>query len=310
MRYALETIRGQSTDSTEEPDGLAVNIVTSVDEFREARREWATQGERVSLVPTMGFLHEGHLRLVDAARERSDVVVLSVFVNPLQFGPGEDYDRYPRDLERDRRLAVERGATVIFAPETEVMYPAGSEIRVVPGPTAERWEGEARPGHFVGVLTVVAKLFHLTDPHVACFGQKDYQQLALIRLMVRDLNWPIEVVGVPTVREPDGLAMSSRNVYLSTEERREALSLSGALSDAHAAWRAGESGASTLEAIMRRRIEVCPSVALEYIAVVDPDSLEPLDRVDHRSVIAVAARVGPTRLIDNIILGNVLSGTT
>ncbi|NNG16723.1 MAG: pantoate--beta-alanine ligase [Gemmatimonadales bacterium] len=287
-----------------------MGLVTSVDEFREARRAWAAQGVRVSLVPTMGYLHEGHLRLIDAAKERSDVVVVSVFVNPLQFGPEEDYDQYPRDLERDRRLAVERGAAVIFAPDADVMYPAGSEIRVVPGTTAERWEGLARPGHFVGVLTVVAKLFHMTNPHVACFGQKDYQQLALIRQMVRDLNWSIEVVGVPTVREPDGLAMSSRNVYLSAAERREALSLSGALSEAHAAWRAGESSASTLEVIVRQRVEVCPSVALEYIAVVDPDRLEPVDRVDHRSVIAVAARVGPTRLIDNIILRDGLSGAT
>lgn len=289
---------------------VAVDLVTSVDEFREARRRWNVQGARVSLVPTMGYLHEGHLRLIDAARARSDVVIVSVFVNPLQFGPGEDYERYPRDLEQDCRLATERGATVLFAPEADVMYPAGSEIRVVPGATAERWEGTARPGHFVGVLTVVAKLFHVTDPHVACFGQKDYQQLALIRLMVRDLNWSIEIVGVPTVREPDGLAMSSRNVYLSAVERREAVSLSAALSEARDAWRAGESNASALEAIVRRCVEVCPSVALEYIAVVDPDRLEPLSRVDDRSVIALAARVGPTRLIDNIILADGLSGAT
>ncbi len=287
-----------------------MNLVTSVEEFREARQEWNVQGARVSLVPTMGYLHEGHLRLIDAARERSDVVVVSVFVNPLQFGPGEDYERYPRDLEQDCRLATERGATVVFAPEAAVMYPAASEIRVVPGATAERWEGPARPGHFVGVLTVVAKLFNVTNPHVACFGQKDYQQLALIRLMVRDLNWSIEIVGVPTVREPDGLAMSSRNVYLSAAERRDAVSLSAALSEARDAWRAGESSASTLEAIARRCVEVCPSVTLEYIAVVDPDRLEPLDRVDDRSVIALAARVGPTRLIDNIILGDGLSGAT
>lgn len=287
-----------------------MNLVTSVDEFREARRDWDVHRARVSLVPTMGYLHEGHLRLLDVAREHSDVVVVSVFVNPLQFGPGEDYDRYPRDLERDRRLAAERGATVLFAPDADAIYPAGSEIRVVPGASAERWEGTARPGHFVGVLTVVAKLFHVTEPHVACFGQKDYQQLALIRQMVRDLNWSIEVVGVPTVREPDGLAMSSRNVYLSPAERREAQSLSGGLLEAHDAWRAGESRASALEAIVRRRVEVCPSVALEYIAVVDPDRLERLDRVDHRSVIALAAGVGPTRLIDNIILGDGLSGAT
>jgi len=287
-----------------------VRVIASVDEFRGARRAWDAGGQRVGLVPTMGYLHEGHLRLIDAARQRSDVVVVSVFVNPLQFGPSEDFASYPRDLERDRTLAAGRGATLLFAPGTEVMYPADSEMRVVPGPTAERWEGAARPGHFVGVLTVVAKLFNVTVPHVACFGQKDYQQLTLIRRMVRDLNWPVEIVGVPTVREADGLAMSSRNVYLSPEERQEALSLSRGLSAAHDAWRAGQSEAATLEGAVRNVVEVCPRVSLEYIAVVDPDTLEPLARVDDRSVIAVAARVGRTRLIDNIILGAGLSGST
>lgn len=285
-----------------------MNVVTSLSQLRESRHRWGSEGRRVSLVPTMGYLHEGHLRLVDAACERADIVVVSVFVNPLQFGPGEDYDQYPRDLERDGRLAADRGATVLFTPEVDAMYPAGSDTRVVPGVAAERWEGTARPGHFVGVLTVVAKLFHMVEPHVACFGQKDYQQLALIRQMVRDLNWPIEIIGVPTVRESDGLALSSRNVYLSTDERRDAQSLSAGLADAHDAWRTGDSSASSLEAIVRRRIEVCPTVALEYIAVVDPDRLEPVERVDARSVIAVAARVGTTRLIDNITLRDGLSG--
>ena len=286
-----------------------MRVIASVDEFRDARRAWDAGGQRVGLVPTMGYLHEGHLRLIDAARQQSDVVVVSVFVNPLQFGPSEDFESYPRDLERDRTLAAGRGATLVFAPETGVMYPAESEMRVVPGPTAERWEGAARPGHFVGVLTVVAKLFNLTTPHVACFGQKDYQQLTLIRRMVRDLNWPVEIVGVPTVRESDGLAMSSRNVYLSPEERREALSLSRGLSAAHESWRAGQSDAAALEATARGVVDLCPHVALEYIAVVDPDTLEPLARVDDRSVIAVAARVGRTRLIDNIILGAGISGS-
>ncbi len=285
-----------------------MRVIETIDEVRHTRRTWEEERQRVGLVPTMGYLHEGHLRLVDVAREHSDVVIVTVFVNPLQFGPQEDFEAYPRDQARDRALAAERGATLIFAPTAEVMYRPDSEMRVTPGPMAKRWEGAARPGHFVGVLTVVAKLFNLTNPHVAVFGQKDYQQLALIRRMVRDLDWPVEIVGVPTVREPDGLALSSRNVYLSSDERREARSLSQGLFAAHERWRAGHTHAGELEAAVRRVVEVCPRVALEYIAVVDPDTLEPVDEVDHQTVIALAARVGRTRLIDNIILGAGLSG--
>ena len=260
-------------------------------------------GRRVGLVPTMGSLHEGHLALVDEARRQADLVVLSVFVNPLQFGPAEDFERYPRDLARDRALAEGRGVDLLFAPSVEVMYPPGAETRVVPGPAASRWEGEARPGHFAGVLTVVAKLFHLVEPAVACFGQKDIQQFTLIRHMVRDLDFPVELALVPTVREPDGLALSSRNVYLDRLQRAAALSLSRGLTSAASAWRAGVGSARALEARIAREIDAAAGVTADYIAAVDPDHLERVDQVVPGTILAVAARVGSTRLIDNLILG-------
>ena len=270
-------------------------------------REWVAQARgaarRVGLVPTMGYLHEGHLALVDAARRRNAAVVMSIFVNPLQFGPTEDLARYPRDLPRDRQLAEARGVDLLFVPSEAAMYPRGAEIRVVPGPSAERWEGSARPGHFAGVLTVVAKLFHLVQPDFACFGRKDIQQATLVRQMVRDLDWPLELVIVPTVREADGLALSSRNSYLTSGERREATALSTALRVAHQAWREGETRASELESRMRRSLEMSPGVRLEYIAVAEPTALAPVDQVDANTVVALAARLGRTRLIDNIILG-------
>jgi pantoate--beta-alanine ligase len=260
-------------------------------------------GQRLALVPTMGYLHEGHLALVDEARRRADLVVMSIFVNPLQFGPGEDLARYPRDLARDRRLAEARGVDALFVPSATLMYPPGSEVRVVAGAVAERWEGAARPGHFAGVLTVVAKLFHLAEPQVAVFGRKDVQQATLIRQMVRDLDWPLEVVVVPTVREADGLALSSRNAYLNQDERRQALVLSAALRAAHEAFRTGARAASEVAAAARRVLETEPSVAVEYLAVVEPRALAPVETVEPDTVVAIAARVGRTRLIDNIVLG-------
>ncbi|HEX5963961.1 MAG TPA: pantoate--beta-alanine ligase [Gemmatimonadales bacterium] len=277
--------------------------LTSIPELRAWTRSQRAGGRRIGLVPTMGYLHEGHLALVDEARRRADTVALSIFINPLQFGPAEDLARYPRDLPRDRALASARGVDMIFAPAREAMYPRGSEVRVTPGSVAERWEGAARPGHFTGVLTVVAKLFHLVEPDVACFGQKDVQQLALVRLMVRDLNWPVEIASVATVREPDGLALSSRNAYLAPDDRARAVILSRSLRSAHDAWRSGVNRASRLEALMRQELASEPQVAVEYIAVVEPHALMPVETADASSVIAIAARVGGTRLIDNIILG-------
>jgi pantoate--beta-alanine ligase len=250
----------------------------------------------------MGALHEGHLTLVDGARQRADTVIMTIFVNPLQFGPHEDLARYPRDLPRDRALAAGRGVDAVFVPPLDVMYPPGSEVRVTPGSTADRWEGAARPGHFIGVLTVVAKLFHLIEPDLACFGQKDIQQLTLIKRMVRDLDWPIEIVAVPTVREADGLALSSRNAYLGREDRTRARVLSQALLAAHQAWCEGETRTQAIEQRMREKLKTTPEVSVDYIAIVEPQTLTPISAVNAETVVAIAGRIGSTRLIDNIVL--------
>ncbi len=278
---------------------LEISDIAGVRHWRDDQRH---AGHRVALVPTMGSLHEGHLALVDEARRRADAVVLSVFVNPLQFGPEEDFERYPRNLERDRGLAAGRGVDLLFAPEAEALYPPGSEVRIVPGETAERWEGSVRPGHFAGVLTVVAKLLHLLEPDVACFGQKDIQQVTLVRRMIRDLDWSVELAVVPTVREADGLAMSSRNVYLSPADRAKALSLSRGLRAARDAWQGGERSASVLKRIVQSSLRAATGVRAEYIAVVEPEKLRPVAVAPAGTILAVAARVGSTRLIDNVIL--------
>lgn len=272
-----------------------------------ALRRWVAEqrgrGRRVGFVPTMGFLHEGHLALVDAARRRADAVAMSIFVNPLQFAPTDDLSRYPRDLPRDRALAAGRGVDFLFVPDASVMYPAGGETRVVPGTAADRWEGEFRPGHFSGVLTVVAKLFHLVQPDVACFGRKDIQQVTLVRAMVRDLDWPLEIVVVPTIRESDGLALSSRNVYLGADDRAQALGLSRALREADRLWRAGERSAKRLERAVRETLRMYPGLTADYIAVCEPTAMAPVADAVAGTIVALAARVGSTRLIDNIVLG-------
>ncbi len=299
-------IRAKSTASTEgERDAAPSRVVelTTIPDLKGWVRGRRREGKRIGLVPTMGYLHEGHLALVDEAHRRADVVLLTIFVNPLQFGPTEDLARYPRDLPRDRQLAEARGVHALFVPTEASMYPPGSEIRVMPGRSADRWEGAARPGHFAGVLTVVAKLFHLAEPDVVCFGRKDVQQTVLIRQMVRDLDWPVELAIVPTVREPDGLALSSRNAYLDPEQRRRATVLSGALQEAHVAWRGGERSAKAIEARMRGLLDTHSDVQVEYIAVAEPDALAPVTQVQGTTVVALAARVGLTRLIDNIVLG-------
>ena len=270
-----------------------------------AMRAWSraarTAGRRLAFVPTMGALHEGHLSLVDRARERADRVALSIFVNPLQFGPEEDFARYPRDLARDRALAAARGVDALFAPAPDEMYPAEPLVRLAPGAMAEAFEGAVRPGHFAGVLTVVAKLFHAVEPDVAVFGRKDFQQAMLVRRMVTDLDFPLQVDVAPTVRELDGLALSSRNAYLKGDERRSAQALSRALRAVEQAWRAGQADAA---ALVRRGLEVLrvPGVAPDYLALVD-DALRPVERADARTVVITAARVGRTRLLDNAVLG-------
>jgi pantoate--beta-alanine ligase len=278
-----------------------VQLLATPREMRAWSRAERAHGRRIGFVPTMGFLHEGHLRLVDRARERADRVVMSIFVNPLQFGPGEDFATYPRDVERDQRLATERSVDCLFLPDAKAMYPADPLVRVHPGPMAVGLEDAARPGHFAGVLTVVAKLFHLVEPDIAVFGRKDFQQAMLVRRMVDDLSFGLEVDVAPTVRELDGLALSSRNAYLQGDDRRAALALSRALRAVEQAWRGGEADPGPLA---RRGLEVlrAPGVAPEYLALVD-DQMRPVTRVDARTVVLVAAKVGRTRLIDNVVLG-------
>ena len=278
-----------------------MQLIESVNQMRAWSRAERVRGRRIGLVPTMGFLHEGHLRLVDRARERADRVVMSIFVNPLQFGPGEDFATYPRDLERDQKLAAERHVDCLFLPDAKAMYPADPLVRVHPGAMADGLEGAARPGHFAGVLTVVAKLFHLVEPDIAVFGRKDFQQAMLVRRMADDLNFGLEVDVAPTVRELDGLALSSRNAYLQGDERRAALALSRALRAVEQAWRGGEADPGLLA---RRGLDVlrAPGVAPEYLALVD-EQMRSVARVDARTVVLVAAKVGKTRLIDNVVLG-------
>jgi pantoate--beta-alanine ligase len=277
-------------------------LVHTIGEVRRAVREVRAGGGTVALVPTMGYLHEGHMSLVDRARETADWVAMSIFVNPMQFGPREDLARYPRDLERDLEMARGRGVDLVFAPEVGEMYPHGEpQVSVVPGALAERMEGAIRPGHFRGVLTVVAKLFGIFHPDVAVFGQKDFQQAALIRRMALDLDLGVRVEVAPIVREPDGLAMSSRNVYLSPEERERARALSRGLERSRALFAAGERDAEALRASLWNAMSV-EGVEPGYAEVVDALTLEPVAQAAPGAVLLVAARVGRTRLIDNAVL--------
>jgi pantoate--beta-alanine ligase len=276
--------------------------LTTREQVRRAVDDARRHADRIGLVPTMGYLHEGHLSLLDVARHTTTFVVVSVFVNPIQFGPGEDFERYPRDLERDAALASSRGADVLFAPATREIYPDGAPRAVVDAPGLDdRLCGAFRPGHFRGVLTIVAKLFHLVRPDVAVFGQKDYQQMVLVRRMVRDLDFPVAIQAAPIVREPDGLAMSSRNAYLDAEERAQARLLHLALNDARLAHDAGVTDARDLIARVRARLAEGPLVREQYIELVDGETLEPVPRAAPGTVLALAAFVGRTRLIDNHI---------
>jgi pantoate--beta-alanine ligase len=294
--------RGEGAAIERTPVG-APRLVRSIAEVRAWVAEARAAGKRVALVPTMGSLHAGHLSLVEHARGLADVVALSIFVNPLQFGPSEDLERYPRDLERDLALAAERGTELVFAPPVAEMYPHGEpRVAVLPDEAiGGRLDGASRPGHFRGVLTVVAKLLGIFTPDVAVFGQKDWQQATLIRAMVEDLDLPVRVEVAPIVREADGLAMSSRNVYLSLDERARALALSRALSRTRALYAGGERDAATLRAALWSGISV-PGVEPEYAEVADPRSLAPVTRAGDGTLCAVAARVGKTRLIDNTVL--------
>jgi pantoate--beta-alanine ligase len=279
-----------------------MEIVEQVTAMQQACRQARESGKTIGLVPTMGALHAGHLSLVRAARAQCDVVAASIFVNPLQFGPKEDYAKYPRSFEVDCQKLVAEGVDLLFAPPSEQMYPAGASTVVVVEDLSEKLDGKSRPGHFRGVSTVVAKLFEIVRPHLAYFGQKDAAQVAVLRKMVRDLHMDIEIVVCPTLREPDGLAMSSRNVYLSSAERRQALCLHHALTLIKALAGGGERDASVLLAAGRKVIAAEAGARLDYFEIVDPDTLDPLTSVSRGALVAVACYVGNTRLIDNLLL--------
>ncbi|MFN2635968.1 MAG: pantoate--beta-alanine ligase [Gemmatimonadaceae bacterium] len=276
--------------------------VGTISEMRHVVAGARAQGQSIAFVPTMGALHEGHLTLVDEAKRVADVVVMSVFVNPLQFGPTEDFERYPRPFDDDVRLASERGVDFLFTPAREDMYPEHAPVVMVyPGIIGKEWEGAVRPHHFEGVLTVVAKLFHIVMPDVAVFGQKDLQQVATIKAMIRDLNFPVGILVAPIVREPDGLAMSSRNRYLSPKEHELSLILSKALFAMRDAFGRGERRASALEATGWRMLERVVGLTPRYLAVVNADTFQRVNNVRHGDAAIGAVRVGETKLIDNII---------
>ncbi len=276
-----------------------MKVVEKISEMRRLRQRLA---EPVGLVPTMGYLHEGHLALVRQARTENSSVVVSIFVNPTQFGPQEDFKQYPRDLQRDLALLEMEKTDIVFMPSVSEMYPAQFNSWVEVGKVTERLEGATRPTHFRGVTTVVAKLFNIVEPTRAYFGQKDAQQLLVIKKMVADLNMNLEVVAVPTVREPDGLAMSSRNIYLNPQQRQAALVLYQALSLAQELWAQGEDGAERIRQEMTALIKKQPLAAIDYVSIADTETLDELDTVKPPALVSLAVRIGKTRLIDNVVL--------
>lgn len=288
-----------ATSSNEE---LKPVLITDPEEMRRRLDALRKEGKTVGLVPTMGALHFGHLSLAIAAKNETDVSVVSIFVNPTQFAPGEDFDKYPRTLDADLELLSQIGTDFVFAPSASAMYPTGFDASVRVGGVAKILEGECRPTHFDGVATVVLKLFNIVGPNIAYFGQKDFQQVAVVKKMVADLNVPVEIDMRPIIREKSGLAMSSRNQYLSAEERGQALVLSKALDKAEEAIRSGVRDVATLYDEMRRVIETAPSAKIDYLYVADPDTLQEMERVAGNVVILLAVRVGATRLIDNRIV--------
>jgi pantoate--beta-alanine ligase len=280
-----------------------MQIIRTPAEMQETVLKLRAQGRRVGFVPTMGYLHEGHCSLMRLAREHADVLVVSIFVNPTQFGPSEDFSKYPRDFDHDEALCLGEKTDFIFYPSVADMYPPDSSVAVVDEKLSRGLCGAARPGHFRGVCTVVAKLFNIVLPDIAVFGEKDGQQLRIIERMVRDLNFPVRIIRGPTLREPDGLAMSSRNSYLSPEERKQALCLRRALDRAEELYRQGERKADRIVAAMGTVIGHSPAARIDYIEVVDDSSLEAVAAVEKPCMVALAVFVGKTRLIDNTVLG-------
>ncbi|MCX8023044.1 MAG: pantoate--beta-alanine ligase [Syntrophorhabdaceae bacterium] len=279
-----------------------MEIVEKIKEMQEISEKIRKTGKRIGFVPTMGYLHEGHLALVRKAREITDIVIVSIFVNPIQFGPTEDLDRYPRDFERDSTLLEKERTDIIFFPDGKEMYPKGYSTYIQVRGLEDHLCGLTRKGHFTGVATVVGKLFNIVKPHVAVFGQKDYQQLKIIERMVKDLNMDVEIISYPTVREPDGLAMSSRNTYLSPEERQRALSIYRAIKRVEKLFKEGERDALFLKREAEKILTSEKGLEIEYISISDTENLEELSRIEKEAVLAIACRIGKTRLIDNTIL--------
>ena len=281
-----------------------MNIITTTKEMREAVQAARRAGKRVALVPTMGNLHEGHLSLVRIAKQHADLVVVSIFVNPAQFGPNEDFDAYPRTFDDDQALCQREGVDLIFHPSTAEIYPPGASVVVAETSLSKTLCGASRPGHFDGVCTVVAKLFNATLPDIAVFGEKDAQQLRIIRRMVRGLLFPVEIVAGPTIREPDGLARSSRNRYLTPAQRRQAAALRQGLDEAERLYADGERNPATLETAIRARIQREPDARIDYVTIVDNETLQPpAGNLTRPALAALAAWIGQPRLIDNTVLG-------
>jgi pantoate--beta-alanine ligase len=280
-----------------------MNIIRKVKEMQAFSEACRRQGRVIAFVPTMGYLHQGHTHLMQEGRKLGDVLIVSIFVNPTQFGPGEDFEKYPRDWDRDEQLCTAAGVDVIFAPAAEEMYPGGYQTSITVSQVSQNLCGISRPTHFQGVATVVAKLFNCTKPHVALFGEKDFQQLAVIQRMVQDLNMDIQIIGVPTVREQDGLAMSSRNTYLTADERCSALSLSRALVRARDLFQQDERSARVLIESIREIIEKEKGAVIDYIKICDVDTLQDIETISRPAVVALAVKIGRARLIDNIVLG-------
>jgi pantoate--beta-alanine ligase len=279
-----------------------MRIIEKVSEMQQQADAWRREGKRIAFVPTMGYLHQGHLDLLRAARRLGDLTLMSIFVNPSQFGPGEDYQSYPRDLDRDIRLATEVGTDVAFVPLPEEVYPEGYQTHVEVTEVTRNLCGRSRPVFLRGVATVVTKLFHIVKPHAAIFGEKDFQQLVTIRRMVRDLNMDVDIVGHPIVRESDGLAMSSRNLYLNAEQRRIALRLNQSLQRARVLVDAGERRAEALLATVKDFLTGDDGVRIDYVQLCHPETLEDVSLIDGPTLLALAAWVGPARLIDNCVL--------
>jgi len=280
-----------------------IQLIDSIEGMQALAAQARMSGKTIALVPTMGYLHAGHASLMEEGRRRADLLVASIFVNPAQFGAGEDFATYPRDLERDRQLARAAGVDIIFAPKAADMYPRGYQTYVNVDELTLPLCGASRPGHFRGVTTVVAKLINIVMPHLAFFGKKDYQQLAVIRRMAADLNMTVEIIGMPIVREEDGLAMSSRNAYLSAAERRSALCLSRALQAVRDGYRSGETAVKVLRQQVLDIIDAEPLAEIDYAEFYHEATLAGVDRADDRTLVALAVRIGKTRLIDNCVLG-------